>query len=197
MLQIAVGSIFRRLIVVACIVWACAGVVTMQSANATTSSCSALESAARFAQRQVQIAESGLIRAQNDYYNGQNRTEARIAQYQLRVAQADANRQAMNGISAGNAAGCAVRSVFRIGWNGCYSGAVSSSITRAARANASYQMAVNQLNSYITYSANYLSRLNQRVVMAQAKYDAAQAKSKEVDLAYIKCVANNGGLPKA
>ncbi|MFO0416521.1 MAG: hypothetical protein ACK5Y6_04465 [Pseudomonadota bacterium] len=159
-------------------------------ASATTNSCLAQESAVRYADQQQTAAERNLVRAQNSYFSAENQVANRTAQFQFRINQADANRQAINGANAGQAAGCAVRSFFRFGYGGCFAGAVGNTISRSAFANARYNAAVSQYNSYVAYSQGYLARMNSRVVAAQTAYDQAAARSRAAQQAYLECIKN-------
>jgi hypothetical protein len=159
------------------------------SAHAAQQPCYSAEYAVNYSQRQVQYAQNILFQQQNAFVSLQNRIDARTLSLQLQVADAAAWKQSAGGQTAGNAVGCAIRTIF---WGGgqCFANAATQAIRMQARANAVYNAAVNRLTLYQNSAAMQLSRSQQRVAQAQLQYDAAVAKFLIAENAYLQCIAS-------
>lgn len=164
------------------------GLIGATTSHATPQSCDAAQYAVNYSQRQVQFAQTRLFQQQNALVNLQNRLDARVLSLQLQVDQALAWKQSAAGMSAGNAVGCAIRTIF---WRGgqCFANAAGQAIRMQARANAQYNLAVNRLNTFQNSAAMQLSRFQQRVAQSQLQYDSAVSKFQVSEDAYLECVA--------
>lgn len=160
------------------------------ASHATRQSCDAAEYAVNYSQRQVQFAQNRLFQQQNALLNLQNRLDSRQLSLQLQVDQALAWKQSAGGATAGNAVGCAIRTIF---WGGgrCFANTVNQGIRLQARANAQYNLAVNRLNTFQNSAAMQLSRFQQRVAQYQLQYDAAVSKFQISEDAYLQCIASS------
>jgi hypothetical protein len=163
--------------------------VSSDLAFATGNSCISAEYAVNYSQRQVQLAQSNLIRQQNAQLSLQNRIDSRVLSYQLQIDQALALKQAAAGMTLGNTAGCFSRTIFWGGGGRCFAGSVAFIVRNQARANAFYNLAVNRLNTYQNSAASQSARMQQRVAQAQMTYDSALASFKGTEDAYLKCQA--------
>jgi hypothetical protein len=157
--------------------------------HAIQNSCDSAEYAVNYSQRQVQFAQNRLFQQQNALLSLQNRLDSRLLSLQLQVDQAAAWKQSAGGATAGNAVGCAIRTIF---WGGgrCFANAVSQAIRLQARANAQYNLAVNRLNTFQNSAAMQLSRFQQRIAQYQLQYDSAVSKFQLSENAYLQCVAS-------
>jgi hypothetical protein len=144
-------------------------------------------------ERQVNSAQTRLLRQQDAYANLQDRVDARTLSLQLQVDQAQAWRQSAAGMGLGNTVGCTIRTVLwgRGGWGRggyCYAGSISYIINARARANSYYTRAVRSLTSYQNSSAMQLARSRDRVAQYQLQYDAAVVNYQASQQAYLACV---------
>lgn len=169
----------------------CLTVSYVSVADAAQDPCTAQRNQQQVAQNQLYNAQRNLTNAQNTFYSAQNQSAFRLDMLNAQIAQAQANLQISGAITGGQAANCAIRSIFgRIG-GGCFAGAATSAIIRQARARSYYNMTVTRYNNYVAYLNNYLRRLSQRVVVAQIQYDQANAQYQAATVAYQKCEAAN------
>jgi len=159
------------------------------TSHAAQQPCYSAEYAVNYSQRQVQYAQNSLFQQQNALISLQNRIDARVLSLQLQVADAAAWKQSAGGQTAGNAVGCAIRTIF---WGGgrCFANAATQAIRMQARANAVYNAAVNRLTLYQNSAAMQLARFQQRVAQYQLQYDAAVLKFQATEDVYLQCVAS-------
>jgi peptidoglycan hydrolase CwlO-like protein len=162
------------------------------NANAASNPCASSESQLRSAQRSVQSAQSTLTRTQNDLYRAQNQVSSRQGHLEAQLRQREANRDAMITSNVAWTTACVARSMvlFRGRWLNC-ANVVAASVSRRARAEASVNIAVSNLQTYQTYSANYLQRMAGRVVLAQNNLTTAQTQLQTAQAQYDQCVASN------
>lgn len=156
-------------------------------AHALVRACGPEEYAVNYSQRQNQIAQNRLFQQQNNLSSLQNRIEIRTLALQSQVDQALAWKQSAAGLSAGNAAGCAIRTIFWGGGGRCFGNSVAQVIRRQAQANARYNQSLNRLTSFQNSAAIQISRAQQRVAQAQMQYDTALQRFAVVEAAYLKC----------
>jgi hypothetical protein len=157
-------------------------------AHAIVQPCGSEEYAVNYSQRQSQIAQNRLFQQQNSLVSLQNRIDTRTLSLQLQVDQALAWKQSAAGLSVGNAAGCAIRTIFW-GSGRCFASSAAQAIRIQAQANARYNLAVNRLTTFQNSAAIQISRLQQRVAQAQLQYDESVRRFAISDEAYSKCQA--------
>jgi hypothetical protein len=158
------------------------------TAHAIQQSCGPEEYAVNYSQRQTQLAQNRLLQQQNSVIRLQNQIDTRTLSLQLQVDQALAWKQSAAGLSAGNAVGCAIRTIF---WGGgrCFGNSAAQVIRIQSQANARYNLAVNRLTTYQNSSAMQLSRAKEREAQAQMQYDSAVNRFAISEGAYLKCEA--------
>lgn len=170
---------------------ACLITCHVQVAHAVSDPCYLARNQALAAERQVTTAQRLLGNAQNQLSNAQSQAEIRLDGYRMQIAQAQANVQVAGAVSGGQAASCAIRSIFgRIG-AGCFAGAAASSYVRQARARTYYNLSVSRYNSYVQYLNGYLRRLAQRIVDTQTQYNQANEAYQQAAAAYQQCTQAN------
>lgn len=167
--------------------------IVSSSAVAAYDPCYTAQSNATRAQYNLTYANQQLMRAQELYYDSQNRVSYQLSIYQAYVDQAYANVQASRTISNGNAGACAIGLFFFRRSYGCISGAISSAAYRQASANAQYNAAVGRRNSYTVYAGGYIRRAAERVNYAQTLVNNATIAFDQAQTQYQQCVASKAG----
>lgn len=174
-------------LIIATVVFACID-FAQDSYAITQGPCGVEQYNMTYYERQVNSAQTRLLRQQGAYANLQDRVDARTLSLQLQVDQAQAWRQSAAGMGLGNTVGCTIRTVLWGRGGYCYAGSISYIINMRARANSNLTRAVRSLTSYQNSSAMQLARSRDRVAQYQLQYDAAVVNYQASQQAYLACV---------
>jgi hypothetical protein len=171
----------------------CSLVFTSGPASAAYDPCYGYQVSVNSAQRNLTNAQNNVTKAENNFYRAVNQVETRTAQLEATVAQREAFVDAVGVTNRANTGACLVRGVFfRWGWRNC-GNIVANNSFRRAQARAQVNIAQSNLNSYRSYSANYLRRMALQVDAANAQATKAQSDFDEALAEYQSCLQQNSG----
>ena len=170
--------------------------VTLDTALAVTDPCNRQKSQVRSAEFAVTSATNYRNRVYENSLNVDNALSITAANYEARVAEAQAFANAAGATAGGNVAGCAISGFFGFGRiGGCVGRSVAAGIAQKARANAAVRAAQGRLASFLVYAEGRRRRLAQSLLVAEANLSKKEVELDNANQALNQCLLATAIIP--
>ena len=163
-------------------------------AEAQRDPCFRESSAVLRAERNLITSENFLDRVYANVDSVQNTLAIQTANFEARVAEAQARADAAGTVGAANVGGCIASGFFfgRFRLGNCVGGSVAAGIAQRARAQAAVRAAESRLRTFVAYAQNRMQREQQRIVNAQQQVARRQAELAAANNNLNQCYAAVG-----